>query len=236
MCAIEVVVLAGSHWSQLPPLNIWCVPFQLWSRSSMKVSARLPTSGRNGGTTLEPSAWYQTGLPRGSVTGLRIAETRGRPASCRSSDRTTGSPASARRCARHPRASASARFAGIASARAMAVRQHRRRDATAASWRNLRRLTPRISITSLRSAGNAPALPCCGRPKGQPGPATSSQMLNRVGDGVHPAHNAVTTRSQQKPSAPGKSPRPTHVDLWWCPWRPGGDGSFENDSTISSNG
>ena len=40
----------------------------------MKVSARLPTSGRNGGTTVAPSAWYQTGWPLGSVTGCGIAE------------------------------------------------------------------------------------------------------------------------------------------------------------------
>ena len=64
-----VVVLLGSHWSQLPPLNISCVPPQLWSRSSMKVSARLPTSGRNGGTTVLPLAWNHTGWPLGSVTG-----------------------------------------------------------------------------------------------------------------------------------------------------------------------
>ena len=74
MCAMQVVVLAGSHWSQLPPLNIWWVPSQLWSRSSMKVSARLPTSGRNGGTTVAPSAWYQTGLPLGQRHRMRIAE------------------------------------------------------------------------------------------------------------------------------------------------------------------
>ena len=40
----------------------------------MKVSARLPTSGRNGGTTVAPSAWYQTGWPLGSVDRMRIAE------------------------------------------------------------------------------------------------------------------------------------------------------------------
>ncbi len=69
MCAMQVVVLAGSHWSQSPLLNISWVPSHEWSRSSMKVSARLPTSGRNGGTTVEPWAWYQTGLPLGNVTG-----------------------------------------------------------------------------------------------------------------------------------------------------------------------
>ncbi len=69
MCAMHVVVLDGSHWSHLPPLNIWWLPSQLSSRSSMNVSARLPTSGRNGGTTAAPSAWYQTGLPLGNVTG-----------------------------------------------------------------------------------------------------------------------------------------------------------------------
>jgi hypothetical protein len=35
----------------------------------MKVSARLPTLGRNGGTVVPPSDWYHTGLPLGSVTG-----------------------------------------------------------------------------------------------------------------------------------------------------------------------
>jgi hypothetical protein len=71
MCAIVVVLLAGIHWSQLPPLNAWWVVSQSWARSSMKVSARSSpgTSGRNGSVTAEFSAWYQAGLPLGNVTG-----------------------------------------------------------------------------------------------------------------------------------------------------------------------
>ena len=107
------------------------------------------TSGRNGehdGRSRRPGTRPAC---RWEASPDADRRTRALRASRRSSDRTTGSPASAPRCARHPSASESPRFAGIASARAMLSDSIVAATLPPASWRNLRRLTARISITSL---------------------------------------------------------------------------------------
>ena len=75
MCAMQVVDLAGIHWSHLPPLNIWCVPAQLWSRSSMNVQREVvAASGRNGGTTVAAVGLVPHRLATGQRHRVRIAE------------------------------------------------------------------------------------------------------------------------------------------------------------------
>ena len=56
-------------------------------------------------------------------------------------------------------------FAGMASARAMLSDSNVVATLPPASWRNLRRLTFAIRITSLVFTGGAPALPCSDPPR-----------------------------------------------------------------------
>ncbi len=67
--AIVALVLAGIHWSYRPFAKAFWPPAQSWLRPWRNSMPRRALSGRNGSVTLEPSDWFQTDLPLGSVTG-----------------------------------------------------------------------------------------------------------------------------------------------------------------------
>ena len=154
----------------------------------MNVSARLPTSGRNGGTTVAPSAWYQTACRWAASPGAD-RRTRARRASCRSSDRTTGSPASAPRCARRPRCCGSHGSPGW-----------RARERCCRTASSPRRCRPRAEGTYADSRlASAPPARCPRRaPRAllkdpEPPGSRAREILGRLDRGVHVGHKALTT-------------------------------------------